>query len=198
MSSYTELSELTYLKVFDPWGSLPTHKRYALHERLWALVCAIVPGECGSIVEHGCGLGKLTYLLAAQNPSRKVMGLDVSPTAIARARRLFPECTFDVADVETWRPDAPIDLAILTGPYHHVADRVGLLHHIRSYLVSRGYILIVYLSDSRLEGTPGRDYPDLRDEIFNEFAPVELVVRLAMDAENGEQGAWRLYLGQKR
>lgn len=194
---YAEECERAYQKTFDPWGSLPTHPRHRLHERLWSLAAAMVPDECRTIVEHGCGLGRLTWLLTTGMPNREVIGLDTAPTAIRRAQLMFPDCQFAVADVQTWKPESPIDLAVLAGPYHRVADRVGLLRHVRSYLVPGGYILITYMSPKRLVGDPVKGYPDYKDEIFREFRPVEYVERLAVDPENGQQGGWRLYLGQK-
>lgn len=50
-------------------------------------------------VDVGCGLGYFTHEMAGT--CFRMHGLDVSPTAIHKAKELFPQYTFEVADLRT-------------------------------------------------------------------------------------------------
>jgi trans-aconitate methyltransferase len=55
-----------------------------------------------NILDVGCGKGAFTHLLKKQN--NEVLALDISPTAIERARVCYPDIWFEQADVtkEGW------------------------------------------------------------------------------------------------
>jgi SAM-dependent methyltransferase len=74
----------------------------------------------GEAVDFGCGHGVVTDVLRqALPPAWKVYGVDVSETAIRRARARYPDCTFGVATDRTLI-DKRFDF-ILT---HHVLEHV--------------------------------------------------------------------------
>src|SRR5258708_3188110 len=77
----------------------------------------IPPGR--RVLELGCGRGDL---LAAVQPSYGV-GVDFSPTSIARARARHPDLHFVVGDVED-----PATMAAIAGPFDYIviADTIGM------------------------------------------------------------------------
>lgn len=89
-----------YYLVDDPWeqsGTDPASADYYVASRsrlLWALrnYTKGMDDFCG--LEVGCGLGYVTEILG-----RGWEGMDVSPTAIAKARELFPHINFHVGDI---------------------------------------------------------------------------------------------------
>jgi SAM-dependent methyltransferase len=85
----------------------------------------IPPGK--RVLELGCGRGDL---LAALQPSYGV-GVDFSPTAIARARERHPNLLFREGDVED-----PETFAAIEGPFDYVvvADTIGMFEDIDSTL----------------------------------------------------------------
>lgn len=94
----------------------------AYHEAITRLCRFVIP-EGQSVLEIGCATGDL---LAAVRPSRGV-GIDLSPTAIARARARHPQLAFHVGDAET------LDVKELTGQtfdYVILSDVVGFLHDV--------------------------------------------------------------------
>ena len=68
--------------------------------------------QCRRVLELGCGLGHFTQQI--RNLGVEVLGVDISPTAIAKARIKHPECNFAVGDVldysiyENFKPDVVI------------------------------------------------------------------------------------------
>jgi trans-aconitate methyltransferase len=86
-----------------------------------------------SVLEIGCEWGTTTALLAPH--CREVIGADISPQCIARARRYHPDLTFAVLDAfdvrATLALDRPfdliyIDLSGLSG-YRALLDVIALL-----------------------------------------------------------------------
>ncbi|MCB9651579.1 MAG: class I SAM-dependent methyltransferase [Deltaproteobacteria bacterium] len=73
----------------------------------------------GSVVDLGCGAGALATLIAERSPGTQVLGLDLDPTLIMRAKRAagLQDCLrFEVADVTTWPGVA--DAAVCIGASH--------------------------------------------------------------------------------
>lgn len=87
--------DLAY-KMPDPW-----HMASAQEQARFAETNAVIARELGehfgSLLEIGCGEGHQTEHLATL--AARVTGLDVSATAIERARRRLPDAEFAVGDV---------------------------------------------------------------------------------------------------
>ena len=54
-------------------------------DRYDSFLLSLIPGAAVSVLDVGCGLGRLTAKLATDK--REVLGVDLSPEMIARARR---------------------------------------------------------------------------------------------------------------
>lgn len=102
-----------------------------------------------SICEVGCGLGYFTNRLRQElhGPGKpvRVTGIDISETAIAKARTMFPEIRFAVCDLTRERPfpgeyfDLVILKEILWYVCHHLSD---FLAHARDMVRSDGFFYI--------------------------------------------------------
>jgi SAM-dependent methyltransferase len=66
-----------------------------------------------TIVDAGCGTGRHSAALAAAGFS--VVGIDSSPAMIEVARGRSSDAAFEVGDLFTWRPPAPVDGALCRG-----------------------------------------------------------------------------------
>jgi SAM-dependent methyltransferase len=104
-------------------------------ERFWAggtwvldqfaerLGIAIAPGDV--VIDLGCGLGRLTRVVAAR--AARVLAIDISPEMLARARELNPQLTnvdWLAGDGFSLQPvgDGAADALISHVVFHHIPD----------------------------------------------------------------------------
>ena len=84
------------------------------------------PGRGGSLLDLGCGTGELCRL--ATDRGARVTGIDSDAGQIERARRLVPEATFEVGDIQTLPfPDGSFDAVTCVQSIMHVANPLRAL-----------------------------------------------------------------------
>jgi trans-aconitate methyltransferase len=128
--------------------------RYREQPQRWSgnpnatLVDVVGPLTPGRAVDLGCGEGADAIWLARQGWS--VLGVDISPTAVARARGAALEAgvhdraTFEAHDLSTWEPAAEIDL--VTASFFHSREelpRTDILRRAAAHVVPGGHLAIV-------------------------------------------------------
>ena len=125
----------TYERIADPqfgWGA-------AVVERL-----ELEGGE--TVLDAGCGPGRVTELLLDRLPRGRVVALDGSPAMIGRAReRLRPfgdRVRFLVADLGEPIPLAePVDAILSTATFHWVSDHDALFRNLAAVLRPGGQLV---------------------------------------------------------
>ena len=123
---------------------------YAPFTRSSLVRAGIGPGM--RVVDVGCGAGDVSLLAAdLVGPGGAVLGLDRSPDAVAAAARRAIErralhVRFEVADLENWSPDAPVDAVIGRFVLMHQQNPAALLAHLRRVL-PRGCLVAFIESD---------------------------------------------------
>ena len=88
--------ESFYKNEDDPWSQSATSgeiSNYYLHSRK-RLTDQLKKIKCNSLIDIGCGLGYTTNDMQQSLPNTEVLGMDVSPTAVMKARKLFPHLNF--------------------------------------------------------------------------------------------------------
>ena len=66
-----------------------------------------------SLLDVGCGLGFMTERFRLEIPELKyLVGLDISETAISKAKQMFPEITFIAGTVNSLRGDNKYDVVV--------------------------------------------------------------------------------------
>ena len=96
--------------------------------------------ERPKILDIGCGTGWFTGRLSSLGPA---VGMDLSATAIAKAKTQYPGVTFIAGNVfETELPAGHFDLVVSQEVIAHVKDQVGLLNRIADALRPGGYLVI--------------------------------------------------------
>jgi trans-aconitate 2-methyltransferase len=78
------------------------------------------------VVDLGCGPGNSTALLRARWPKAHIVGVDSSAEMLRKARADLPGVEWIQADVEDWRPAAPVDLVFANAVLHWVPDHASL------------------------------------------------------------------------
>jgi SAM-dependent methyltransferase len=163
-------------------GDTPWHTRRPSLELIDVLQRYEIPP--GRVLELGCGEGVNSVYLDRRG--FEVTAIDVSPTAIQRARgfaeREGASVDFRVADVtDLGDVPAPFTLVFDRGLYHVVRrdNLPGLLNTLQSVTVPGSYYLT--LAGNANEQTPeGQDGPPrvTDEEICREFAPLMQLIQL--------------------
>jgi trans-aconitate 2-methyltransferase len=93
-----------------------------------------------TVVDAGCGTGRVTALLLERLPQGRVIAVDGSPAMIDQARERLPadRVEFVVADLAGLRLDAPADAVLSTATFHWVPDHEALFGALRRSLRDGG------------------------------------------------------------
>ncbi len=89
-----------------------------------------------TVLDAGCGTGRVTELLLERLPRGRVVAVDGSPSMASKAReRLDPERVEVLCqDLLELALPAPVDAAISTATFHHIFDHETLFARIRAAL----------------------------------------------------------------
>ena len=140
------------IKHFDQWSS--TYERSwmqrVLFEQVYkstlALAASIIRRPT-SVLDVGCGTGKLLRQASSYWPEAQLIGVDPANGMIEVAKRLTPNATFFSGMAETLPlQDASIDLALSTLSFHHWQDQAAGIRDIARVLRPGGYFLLVDIS----------------------------------------------------
>jgi SAM-dependent methyltransferase len=112
----------------------PVH-RHAL-ERLIAMVAAL---PVHSVLDVGCGSGQNLRALASVHKYR-LAGIDISDTALAKARAAVPDAELHRLDAQIDKLEAKFDLVVSLQVVEHVPDDLALMRNLR--LMSNRYVMI--------------------------------------------------------
>jgi trans-aconitate 2-methyltransferase len=131
----TDWNAASYDKVADPqarWG---------------AEVLARLPlaGD-ETVLDAGCGTGRVTELLLARLPRGRVVGLDASASMLEQARsrlaRFGDQVIYVQADLEGPLPLAqPVDAVLSTATFHWVLDHDALFANLSAVLRPGGWLM---------------------------------------------------------
>jgi trans-aconitate methyltransferase len=128
--------------------------RYQEQPQRWSgrpnatLVDVVAPLAPGRAVDLGSGEGADAIWLARQGWT--VLGVDISPTAVTRARGAAVEAgvdghaTFEAHDLSTWEPEGEIDL--VTASFFHSREdlpRTEILRRVAGHVARGGHLAIV-------------------------------------------------------
>jgi trans-aconitate 2-methyltransferase len=99
-----------------------------------------------TVLDAGCGSGRVTALLAERLPNGRVIALDGSPSMIGQAReRLAPfgdRVAYLVADLGRPIPiPEPVDAILSTATFHWVPDHDALFRHLAAVLRPGGRLV---------------------------------------------------------
>src|SRR6266566_6994200 len=136
------------IERFDHWASTYEHSWLQraffdrTHQATLALAAGIVP-QPGSVLDVGCGTGKLLRRAHTSWPEAHLIGVDPADGMIEMAKRLTPNATFFTGMAEALPlQDASVDLALSTASFHHWQDQAAGIREIARVLRPGGYFLL--------------------------------------------------------
>ncbi len=135
------------IQRFDRWSS--TYERSWLQRWLFdrvhrsVLAVAARGPAPATILDVGCGTGRLLRAAGARWPSAQLIGVDPAPGMVEVARRLTPTATFYVGPAEALPlPDGTADLALSTISFHHWLDQAAGVREVARVLRPGGRFLL--------------------------------------------------------
>lgn len=146
-----------YRAAVDPWGQSGDEERmreYYSQSRQTLIDVLRRHGPLDNVLEVGCGLGYVVARLSAAGIAHRVDGLDISPTAIEKARRLHPEFRFHVADIGSpdFTAEERYDVVILNQMLWYVLENFQqVLDNVEKILIKDGVLVIsnAFLQDQK-------------------------------------------------
>jgi len=89
-----------------------------------------------SVLDLGCGPAEITCELARRHPNLTFLGVDHSAAGIERARGHagslgLSNITFQVARIEEFLPDGPVDIVTMFDAFHHLVDPKRFVRRMR-------------------------------------------------------------------
>jgi trans-aconitate 2-methyltransferase len=95
-----------------------------------------------TVLDAGCGTGRVTRLLAERLPRGRVVAVDASPDMVERARAELPaNCEVHQADLVELRLDAPVDAILSTAVFHWIPDHDRLFSRLHAGLRPGGRLV---------------------------------------------------------
>jgi trans-aconitate 2-methyltransferase len=92
-----------------------------------------------TVLDAGCGSGRITETLIERLPHGRAIGVDMSASMVAAAReRLGPDADIRRADLLELELDEPVDAILSTATFHWIADHDALFRRLHSALCPGG------------------------------------------------------------
>jgi SAM-dependent methyltransferase len=137
----------------------------------------------GSVLELGCGAGRLTGHLS--EVAREVHGVDLSPAMVAYCRQAYPGVTFEVGDLRDLSAFESGSYDVVVAPFNVLdvfddPERGGVLDQIRRVLVEGGLLI---MSSHNRDYAP-RIAPAIRLLVGNPRRPLQSIRRLPKRLRN--------------
>lgn len=113
---------------------------------LWAIKAIIDLDSVNTILDIACGSGYGSYLIAKNNPSKRIIGIDYDRGAIRHAQRnyILPNLEFKIGNITRWGEtlDKTIfDCMMCFDVIEHIEHREIVMEGLVEHLNERGYLL---------------------------------------------------------
>jgi ubiquinone/menaquinone biosynthesis C-methylase UbiE len=135
------------VEIFDRWGS--TYERSWMQRRLFDPVHTAVLRQAASrfkptsVLDIGCGSGRLLRKAHDYWPEAQLSGVDPAQGMLDVARQLTPEARFYEGSGEAVPlENAAVDLALCTISFHHWHDQATGVREVARVLRPGGYFLL--------------------------------------------------------
>jgi ubiquinone/menaquinone biosynthesis C-methylase UbiE len=161
---------------FDEWSK--TYERSwmqgVLFDRVHRRLLASLPEPFSpeSILDIGCGTGRLLRRLGARWPGAQLVGVDLAEGMVAQARAQTPGAAIEVGRAEALPlPDASVDLVTSTVSFHHWTDQARGIREAARVLRPGGLFALADMS------LPVHSHPTTRRMVRAMFAAAGLALQ---------------------
>ena len=133
--------EEMYQNVDDPWQQ--TEEAGHSYSRM-DTVNSIRRFHLKTVLEAGCGLGHFTNYLQVHCPASKIIGMDIAPTAIQKAKAAYPKLAFlagnlkDLDEILAQHRLAPDGIVFSEIMWYILQDLDVILEKTKKVLLSSG------------------------------------------------------------
>ncbi len=150
-------------KNFDSW-----HERDCRFLRKQIPLLLLSHYNFSKILDLGCGKGTLSQFLKKRNNT--VVGVDISPTAIDRAKASFPDINFVCSDISEFviKEKSKFDLVVIMGTLAYIENYKEVLSHVKN--LTKWILVAEYIPDDPIGYV--KSIPDLR-KAFMENSSIE-------------------------
>ena len=110
--------------MYSNASDIPWHQDETANAIFSDLTVAILKKrQVASLLEVGCGMGFMAARLKSEIPElTRVVGLDISPTAAAKATAMFPDIEFRAGTLDSWRGGETFDVVVSKDVLWYVLD----------------------------------------------------------------------------
>jgi ubiquinone/menaquinone biosynthesis C-methylase UbiE len=140
------------IERFDQWSSSyeQSWMQRAFFDQTHQAVLTLAAGivhEPESVLDAGCGTGRLLRRAYRYWPEAQLIGVDPASGMVEKAKLLTPYATFHTAMAEALPlQDASVDLALSTISFHHWQDQAAGVREIARVLRPGGFFILVDIS----------------------------------------------------
>lgn len=127
------------VKEWDATG----YQRVSVPHEEWAaaLMERLPLGGGETVLDAGCGTGRVTRMLVERLPAGRVVAVDGSAAMVAKVGEVLrPVDTAFVADLTALELDQPVDAIVSSAVFHWIADHDALFARMRAALEQGGRI----------------------------------------------------------
>lgn len=111
-----------YDRLFREHGDTPGAAQWSdetTQDRRLRVLCEVADLKNATILDFGCGTGRLYQLLAAEGFTGSYTGYDVAPELIDAAQKKFPAARFECRDVFAEGVGGEFDYALISGVFNN-------------------------------------------------------------------------------
>lgn len=96
-----------------------------------------------TVLDAGCGSGRVTRLLLERLPHGRVVAVDASPSMVEKAREALPaeRCEFHVQNLAELELPEPVDAIFSNAVFHWIPDHHALFEHLFAALRPGGRLV---------------------------------------------------------
>ena len=168
------------IKKFNEWAK--TYDRSFLQRLFFGPIqtkmldiCNSLAGQPTSVLDIGCGTGRLLAAARGKWPEAKFFGVDPAPQMIFAAQRLNPQADFKISMAESLPlPDQSMDLVLSSLSFHHWKNQEKALVEIARVLRPGGRFCLA--DHTAIFFNVGGEKAKTKTEIRSLFASAGLTV----------------------